>query len=599
MVSIYFMHFIVSSFAASVIILLFLLVKKTLKHHISGRWLYNIDLLFFVLMSIPLIPVGLLNFLSLKNWGFSDLHFGQMAKTGMANLTERVTPSTSGMSWLQDFTMSVDRTTPGAFAPFFMILWILGVAVIVLFTLFANQKIRIIKESTKPIDDEALLVLFQRCKAELRIKRNVLVGTSVLVRSPMTIGLFRSRILLPADVRETLSIEEIRYILLHELTHCKNKDNHINSLMCLFQIIYWFNPFIFLAFREMRLDRELACDLSVLNRIPQENYINYGKTLLKFVQKRSFPTTPSFSTEMGGSKAQIKKRIEGIVSVKTESKWLKVKSIFVFVLAGLLVFSQIPTISALASYDEGKYHFNANNVVYEDLSSFFDGFEGSFVLYDMKADSYTIHDRDKSVTRVSPASTYKIYSALIALETGIIDMDRSEEEWNGITYPFEVWNQDQNLLSAMQNSVSWYFQNLDAKVGLKTLSVYYNRLPYGNCDLSGGTSDYWMESSLRISPVEQVRLMKDFYLNETIFKSEHVNTLKAILRLSEKDGAVLSGKTGTGSVNGKVINGWFVGYVENDGRTFIFATNIQGKDHAGGSAAVKVTLEILQHKHIY
>jgi len=154
-------------------------------------------------------------------------------------------------------------------------------------------------------------------------------------------------------------------------------------------------------------------------------------------------------------------------------------------------------------------------------------------------------------------------------------------------------------MSAMQNSVSWYFQDIDAQVGVEELTSYYTQLSYGNHDLSRGTTDYWMESSLLISPVEQVELLTDFYQNDTIFKSEHVDTLKSILRLSEKDGAVLSGKTGTGSVNGKVINGWFIGYVENNGHTFIFATNIQGEDNAGGSAAVQITLSILKDKGIY
>jgi len=52
-------------------------------------------------------------------------------------------------------------------------------------------------------------------------------------------------------------------------------------------------------------------------------------------------------------------------------------------------------------------------------------------------------------------------------------------------------------------------------------------------------------------------------------------------------------------VNGKVINGWFIGYVENNANTFIFATNIQGEDNAGGSAAVQITLSILKDKGIY
>ncbi len=108
-----------------------------------------------------------------------------------------------------------------------------------------------------------------------------------------------------------------------------------------------------------------------------------------------------------------------------------------------------------------------------------------------------------------------------------------------------------------------------------------------------------MESSLLISPVEQVQLLKDFYTNDTIFSSENVDTIKRIVKLSEKNGAILSDKTGTGTVNGKGINGWFIGYVEKDGHTYIFATNIQDKRSASGSIAAKRTLSILSDKNIY
>lgn len=240
------------------------------------------------------------------------------------------------------------------------------------------------------------------------------------------------------------------------------------------------------------------------------------------------------------------------------------------------------------------------NTVYEDLSSYFEGFEGSFVLYDLEADLFSIYNRDKSVIRVSPASTCKIISALIALETGVIDADRSARTWDGTIYPFDAWNKDQDIESALQNSVGWYFQGLDAQVGIEKLNSYYAQLSYGNHDLSGGVAKYWMEeSSLRISPVEQIEFLKGIYQNDTLFKPEHVNTAKNILRMSEKDGATLSGKTGTGVINNKLVNGWFIGYVEKNGHTFLFATNIQGEDNAGGSAAMQITLSILKDKSIY
>ena len=595
----FFTHFLITSLASSVMMLFVLMVKKGLSKHIAIRWQYNLGLLFFVVLATPFIPASLLSFINISDWLFSSLHLEQPAAASAKAIAEGGTQALNDMNWLQDFTISVGRASPGYIAPLLMLIWLTGITVVIIVTFVCNRHLRLVMESVKSVEDGELATLFRQCKAELDLNKDILLGTSILVKSPVTIGIFKTRIILPAEIMKTSSARDVRYVLLHELMHCKNKDLPVNYGMCIFQIVYWFNPLVYLAFKEMRLDREMACDSSVLKRLPKEHHIEYGKTLLKFIHELSHPAALSFATDMGGSRQQMKKRVEGIASFQADSRLLKVKSVCVFALTGFLILSQIPAISALAFYDDGKYRFGADNVVYEDLSSFFDGFEGCFVLYDPEADLYTIHNKEKSVTRVSPASTYKIYSALIALETGVISADRSVQEWNGTAYPYDTWNKDQDLMTAMQDSVSWYFQTIDAQVGMKELDSWFTQLSYGNHNLSGGIGDYWMDSTLLISPVEQVELLTDFYQNDTLFKTEHVNTLKDIIRLSEKDGAVLSGKTGTGSVNGNVINGWFIGYVENNGHTSIFAANIQGEDNAGGSAAVQITLAILKDKHIY
>ena len=594
-----FTYFMMATLVSSIIMLLILMVKRGLKKHIAARWQYYMDLLFLVLLIIPLMPANLLSFFDIGNALLSGLQFEPARAASTNAVAEGGAEVANGLNWLQDFTVSVDRVSTSYIVSAFMLMWLIGIVALVIFTFFCNRKLQLVKESMKPIKTGEMAVLFDRCKAELGINKNIILGTSVIVKSPTTIGLFKMRIILPVDIRQTLSLEDIRYILLHELTHCKNRDILVNNVMCGLQILYWFNPLIYVVFKKMRLDREIACDSSVLKRLPKEHHIDYGKTLLNFAVKLSRSKALYFAAEIGGSKRQIIKRIESIASFVKEAKRLRVKSACIFSLMGLLILILTPTISALASYDDTNYQFQNENIVDEDLSSFFEEFTGSFVLYDMEADKYTIYNRDQSVKRVSPDSTYKIYSALIALETGIIERHNSGRSWDGTAYPYEVWNKDQELLSAMQNSVTWYFQNLDAQVGMKELTSYFTQLSYGNHDLSGGIMEYWMESSLRISPMEQVELLKDFYLNKTIFKSEHVDMVKGTLRLSEKGDAVLSGKTGTGSVNGKTVNGWFIGYVENRGHTYIFATNIQGEDNAGGSAAAQITYAILNEKGIY
>src|SRR5699024_5347460 len=180
-----------------------------------------------------------------------------------------------------------------------------------------------------------------------------------------------------------------------------------------------------------------------------------------------------------------------------------------------------------------------------------------------------------STKRVSPDSTFKIYSGLFGLEEGLISPDSSARSWDGTEYFFDSWNQDQTLATAMQNSVNWYFQELDAQMGYSTLSSYYSRISYGNCDLSGGIGSYWAESSLKISPVEQTELLADLLQNRWGFRTENIQAVRDAMFIADTPAGKLYGKTGTGSDGNRNINGWFIGFLETETNVFCFAANIQ------------------------
>ncbi|HBF6803377.1 TPA: class D beta-lactamase, partial [Clostridioides difficile] len=129
--------------------------------------------------------------------------------------------------------------------------------------------------------------------------------------------------------------------------------------------------------------------------------------------------------------------------------------------------------------------------------------------------------------------------------------------------------------------------------------TYLRQIGYGNYDVSGGISNFWLESSLKISPIEQVKLLESFYTNKFKFEDKNIETVKDSLLISKKDGISLFGKTGTANINGKDVNGWFIGYLEKNENTYFFATNIQSKDYSNGSSASKITLSILNDKKIY
>ncbi|SCY23493.1 BlaR1 family beta-lactam sensor/signal transducer [Alkaliphilus peptidifermentans] len=593
----FYLRLLISSIVTSSLILLILLVKRILNKHISMRWQYNIWFLVLGMLTIPFIPMQWIDGIGLYKWGGS-ISINEIITPHIFDLHYKEYNSLNSAGWLDDFALSVSRYTPEYLNMFFIGIWFAGIVILIAITILCTGHIKNLKRSIRSLQNEEIEKLFVQCKDELGITKKIILGESSLVQTPITFGLLRTYIILPTNIVKHLSSNQIKYVFLHELNHYKNKDIFINYLMCIFQMLYWFNPLVWIAFKTMRTDREIACDISVLKMLDESCYIDYGRTIIYFIEKLSQPSYLYLTIDISASKQQAKKRIEKITAFTAESKQLRAKSILIFVFIGCIIFSQFPMISAI-SYKEGRFDFQKEHLLYEDLSPFFNGFDGSFVLYDLQDDQYWIYNKHISTVRVSPNSTYKIFSALMALELNVIQDGNSSKHWNGTKYPFEKWNQDQDLSSAMKYSTNWYFQDLDRSVGLSNLQSYFEQIQYGNYDLSGGIWNYWVESSLCISPVEQVQMLKDFYTYNMPFKEENIKVVKDVLKLSEKEGTILSGKTGTGIVNDKGVNGWFIGYVEKAGNTFIFATYIRADNEASGSVAAEITLSILESKNIY
>ena len=110
--------------------------------------------------------------------------------------------------------------------------------------------------------------------------------------------------------------------------------------------------------------------------------------------------------------------------------------------------------------------------------------------------------------------------------------DASGLAWDGTLYPFESWNQDQTLASALSVSANWYFQELDRQMGTDVIRSRIREIGYGNENISGSPDSYWMESGLKISPIEQVKLLTDLYRNTFDFAPENIRAVKDSLRLS-------------------------------------------------------------------
>ena len=584
---------------ASILVGLIILVKYMFKYQISARWHYLIWFLLILRLSMPIAfesSFSLFNVLNIiESKKITVNYFHKEKGPGQNFKNETLIMNT--INGLEDYSTSVDRKLSYLNNVLFLV-WFTGVIVFAAFIFLHNIRSRRILNGIRIVKDRTIINLYHRCKEELGLKGNPLLAETPAIQSPMIYGTTRPYILLPSGIIGSLKHGELRYIILHELAHYKRKDLHINWVLCILQIIHWFNPFIWYALHRMRLDREVACDASILASLKPDEYKSYGAAIITFLDKFSYQGHFASMTGIGGSKSHIRTRIWMIASFKKQSRAKLICSALLFVLIGFIVLTNAKGAPGL-EIDQSVTKPDNKNVNYEDLTNYFHGYDGSFVLFDLEKGQYHIFNQAKSEERVSPCSTYKIISSLTGLETGVLGDENTLLKWNGTVYPYETWNQDQTLASAINHSVSWYFQEVDSRVGDKEIKRYLDKINYGNGDITGGIKEFWLQSSLKISPLEQVEILKNLYLYQLPYSSKNIDIIKKTIKLSEYDGTVLSGKTGSGIVNGKSINGWFVGYVEKGGNVYFFSTNIQARDNADGKNASRIALSILRDKNIY
>ena len=573
-----------------------MLIKRLLRGRIPEQTQYAMDFTCLAVLVIPFLPIrteGIRNIL----YGLGRL--GESASSGAGNtqVGAYTSSAASEAGWITDFAVSVDSRTSSAAGIILILIWLLGAVVMGALVFRAYLQLSRIDKSSLPLENPDACRIFRLCCAQLNLKKTLPAYTTPWLKSPVMTGIFRPRIYIPLHVIHDSDESELRYIMLHELNHYVRRDAVANLLMNLAGTVYWFNPFVWYALRQMRNDRETACDAGVLAVLDRQGRTGYGHTLISFAEKLAlFP----FTSGIGGSARQLEKRIRNIVSYHPLSAGARLRGAAAFILSMILLASFVPFFPSFAASGE-HYRFNTEgkNIDYIDLSSAFDGSEGSFVLYDAGADSWQIYNPDTATTRVSPNSTYKIYDALLALESGIISPEDSDMTWDGTEYPISAWNSDQDLSSALRNSVNWYFQSVDSRLGSYEVSRFFNRIGYGNGDTSGGLDSYWMESTLEISPVEQVELLTELYYNEFGFSQENIDAVKNSLCLFSNGDSSLYGKTGSGQVDGKEVTGWFVGYVEQKGNVYFFAVNLRNSDNASGSAASDLALSVLESRGIW
>lgn len=249
-------------------------------------------------------------------------------------------------------------------------------------------------------------------------------------------------------------------------------------------------------------------------------------------------------------------------------------------------------------------------IVDADWGEYFDGLNGTAVIYEAAAQRYTVYNRELALTRRPPCSTFKIISSLIALEIGILEPENSVRAWSGEVFWNDDWNRDINFGEAFRTSCVWYYRQLIDEIGAERMQTELNRLSYGNCDISDwegrlntdnpnrALTGFWIESSLAISPKQQTEVMGRIFGENSDYSPKTQEELKRVMLVSNQEGTdpfLLYGKTGLGTVDGLVADAWFTGFAERAEGNLYFCVRLGPTDgrEVSSSLAREIALRLI------
>ena len=305
------------SVSGALLLLLILGLKPLYKNKFSKRWQYYIWIVVALRFLLPFTPdTTIIGSLFEK--------FDTTAITNEIPTNPNVpVPADTGNSKAEPIQTNREITTAAMREPFnkyvclFFIWSALALVLFVRKVTVYQGFIQYIKAGNKEVSDIKILNLLSDCEEKLNIKTRVELSCNPLIASPMLIGFFRPRIILPIGELED---KELSYIFVHELIHYKQRDMFYKWLIQIVVCVHWFNPFVYLLEKEVNKSCELSCDEKVISILNEKAKREYGDTLISFLKSNNLYKSSLASVTLTEGAEQLKERLGAIMKFRKKSK---------------------------------------------------------------------------------------------------------------------------------------------------------------------------------------------------------------------------------------------------------------------------------------
>lgn len=188
--------------------------------------------------------------------------------------------------------------------------------------------------------------------------------------------------------------------------------------------------------------------------------------------------------------------------------------------------------------------------------------DGCFIMRDHNHETVHYYNKERSIKRFTPASTFKIFNSLVALEIPKAPDEQFLIPWDSVERRPE-WNKDLTMREAFKVSAVPYYQEMARRIGFDYMQHFLDTANYGNRNASGAIDLFWLNDSLQISADEQVGFLKKLYFNELPFSERTQRIVRSMMLQEQEDNYNLYYKTGWGVPPGaQEETVWIVGFIE-------------------------------------
>lgn len=303
------------SASGSLLILLLLLVRPLLQNRLSRRWQYYVWLIVIARLLLPLSPeVSLMGAVFQRGEALPAAVSAQEADLILPPAVPAAPPGNAALP-PEDGSTPIRET---ALRQDLWAVWLAAAALLLLRKVTVYQSFgRYMRAGCTEVTDIARLDRLGEICGELGIKRPIELYENPLASSPMLLGIFRPRVILPDA---GLPDADLRYTLRHELVHYQRRDLLYKWLVQVTVCLHWFNPLVWWMGREISRACELACDEAVLRSLEPQERRAYGDMLLRAMAAGGGYGNSAGSVTLHESGELLKERLGAIMNFRKTSK---------------------------------------------------------------------------------------------------------------------------------------------------------------------------------------------------------------------------------------------------------------------------------------